>query len=86
MIAYYVQVRYPHDLEWVTLDVCEDRRRAASLAGDAFRHVTNSQGKSAMQVRVISGPALVHEGGQDAVNHAALDLWQRHEPLVAEEG
>lgn len=86
MIAYYVQVRYPHDLEWVTLDVCEDRRGAARLAGDAFRHVTNSQGKSAMQVRVITGPGLVREGGQDAINDVARDLWQRREPLVVEGG
>ncbi len=71
MIAYYVQVRYPNDLEWVTIDVCEDRRGAARLAGDAFRHGTNSQGKSAMPVRVITGPGLVREGGPDAVNHAA---------------
>ena len=85
MIAYYVQMRYPHDLEWVTIDVCEDRRAAARLAADAFRHITNSDGKSAMQVRVIHGPDLVREGGQDAVNHAAADLWQR-KPVAAEGG
>ena len=77
MLAFYVQVRYPHDLEWVTIDVCEDRRKASTLAADAFRHITNSEGKSAMQVRVIHGPDLVREGGQDAVNHAAADLWQQ---------
>jgi hypothetical protein len=84
VIAFYVQVRYPHDLEWVTIDVCEDRRAASRLAGDAFRHSTNSEGKGAMQVRVICGPDLVREGGQDAVNHAAFDLWKHTKPLAAD--
>lgn len=84
MIAFYVQVRYPHDLEWVTIDVCEDRRKASRLAADAFRHITNREGKSAMQVRVIHGPDLVREGGQDAVNHAAFDLWKHTKPLAAD--
>jgi hypothetical protein len=82
--AYYVQVRYPHGVEWVTLDVCEDRRGASRLAGDAFRHVTNSEGKGAMQVRVICGPDLVREGRPGrGVNHAAM---LQRKPLMAEGG
>ncbi len=86
VIAYYAQVRYPHDVEWVTIDVCEDRHAASTLAGEAFRHLTNSRGEAAMQVRVISTPDLVREGGQDAINHATVALWQRHKPATAETG
>jgi hypothetical protein len=82
--GYYVQVRYPHESEWVTIDVCEDRRGASTLASEAFRHLTNSLGDGATQVRVISMPDLVREGGQDAVNHAAFDLWKHTKPLAAD--
>ena len=70
----------------MTTGATHDRRAAAALAGEAFRHLTNSRGQGATQVRVISTPDLVRTGGQDAVNHAALDLWHHHKPLGAEGG
>jgi hypothetical protein len=84
--GYYVQMRYPHDPAWVTIEATEHRSAAATLAGEAFRHLTNSRGQGATQVRVISTPDLVRKGGHDAVNHAALDLWHHHKPLGAEGG
>jgi hypothetical protein len=84
VIAYHAQVRYPSDVDWVTIDVSEDRRKAAALGSEAYRYLTNARGERATQVRVIGAPDLVREGGQDAANHVPRDLWQQHKPLVVE--
>ena len=77
---FYVQVRYPHDTEWVAVDVAEDRPTACRLAGEAFRHRANAAGELPSQVRVASAPDLLAEGGQDALNRAAAALWVRADP------
>jgi hypothetical protein len=77
MVGYYVQVRYPHQPVWVTIDVTESRRAAAAIAGRALRHHANSRGVTPTQVRVIATADLVRQGGQEAINRAAVDLWQR---------
>jgi hypothetical protein len=66
--VYYVQVRRGADpADWVTVDVAEDRREAARLAAAA------AGGRGA--VRVIGSAELLRQGGQDAINRAAIDLW-----------
>ncbi|HEY3766386.1 MAG TPA: STAS domain-containing protein [Gaiellales bacterium] len=74
---HYVQVRYPHAEEWIAVDVTEERREAAKAASLVFRELTNSDGLPPNQVRVIDAERLMAEGGQDAINRAAADLWSR---------
>ncbi len=74
---HYVQVRYPHAEEWIAVDVTEERREAAKAASLVFRELTNADGLPPNQVRVIDAERLMAEGGQDAINRAAADLWNR---------
>jgi hypothetical protein len=71
---HYVQVHYRHDEWWVTCDVYEDRREAATAASIAFRQAAKDGGDTPTQVRVIDSFKLWLEGGHDAINHAAADL------------
>jgi hypothetical protein len=84
--GFYVQVRYPHEPAWVAVDVAADRREASELGGFAFRHLRDDQGHSPMQVRVVDDAKLRNEGGQAAINRAALDLWHRHGGRELESG
>jgi hypothetical protein len=67
--VYYVQVRTDSDpvSGWVAVDVAEDKREASRLAAAAV-------GASG-PVRVIGSAELLRQGGQDAINRAAVDLW-----------
>jgi hypothetical protein len=71
--VYYVQVRRgSHPIsEWVAVDVAEDKREAARIAAIAVRALTEPA-----PVRVIGSAELLRDGGQDAINRAAVDLWQ----------
>ena len=84
--GFYVQVRYPHEPAWVAVDVAADRREASRLGGLAYRHLHDDQGQSPMQVRVVDAAKLRDEGGQAAINRAALDLWHRHGGRELESG
>jgi hypothetical protein len=84
--GFYVQVRYPRETGWVAVDVAGDRREAARLGGIAFRYLRDEQGQSPMQVRVVDDAKLRDEGGQEAINRAALDLWHRHGGREVESG
>ena len=87
MVGYYVQVRYPHEPAWLAIEVTEDRRAAAVLAAEAFRHLVNARGEAPTQVRVISRADLVRQGGEDAISRAAVDLWPaRGKPSVIDGG
>jgi anti-sigma B factor antagonist len=77
---HYVQVRYPHGEHWVAVGVTDDRREAAAVAAVVFRERANSSGEAPSQVRVIDASRLVAEGGQEAINRAAADLWTRTAP------
>ena len=70
--VYYVQVRREsHPVaEWVAVDVAEDKREAARIAAIAVRALAKPA-----PVRVIGSAELLHDGGQDAINRAAVDLW-----------
>lgn len=76
-MIHYVQVRYPHGERWISVDVTDDRREAAGIAARVFRELANSRGEAPSQVRVIDPARLIGEGGQDAINRAAADLWSR---------
>jgi len=67
--VYYVQVRSESEPlgEWVAVDVAEDKREAARIAAGAVARMG--------PVRVIGSAELAEEGGQDAINRAAVDLW-----------
>lgn len=71
--VYYVQVRTEsHPVsEWVAVDVAEDKREAARIAAIAVRAVAEPA-----SVRVIGSADLLRDGGQDAINRAAVDLWE----------
>jgi hypothetical protein len=84
--GFYVQVRYPHETVWVAVDVAGDRREASRLGGLAFRHLRDDQAQSPTQVRVVDDAKLRDEGGQEAINRAALDLWLRHGGRELESG
>ena len=84
--GFYVQVRYPREPAWVAVDVAGDRREASRLGGLAYRHLHDDQGHSPMQVRVVDDAKLRNEGGQAAINRAALDLWLRHGGRELESG
>ena len=70
--VYYVQVRREsHPIgEWVAVDVAEDKREAARIAAIAARALAEPA-----PVRVIGSAELLRDGGQDAINRAAVDLW-----------
>ena len=72
--VYYVQVcRESHPVaEWVAVDVAEDKREAARIAAVAVRALAEPA-----PVRVIGSADLARDGGQDAINRAAVDLWTR---------
>jgi hypothetical protein len=76
----YVQVRYSREERWVAVDVAEYRRDAAWAAGRVFVASTNPVAVIPLQVRIASAAKLLDEGGQEAVNRAAADLWQRPLP------
>jgi len=72
--VYYVQMRresYPV-ADWVAVDVAEDKREAARIAAIAVRALAEPA-----PVRVVGSADLLRDGGQDAINRAAVDLWTR---------
>jgi len=71
--VYYVQVRREsHPVPgWVAVDVAEDKRDAARIAATAVRALAEPA-----PVRVIGSAELLRDGGQDAINRAAVDLWE----------
>ena len=70
--VYYVQVRRKSHpaADWVAVDVAEDKREAARIAAIAVRALAEPA-----PVRVIGSAELLRDGGQDAINRAAADLW-----------
>jgi hypothetical protein len=76
---YYVQVRYPQGRRWIAVAVSESRRDAATLAGDAYRHLPDARGRTPTAVRVVSASNLRHEGGEAAVSLAVTDSSVRPE-------
>jgi hypothetical protein len=74
--VYYVQVHRdaapPGD--WIAVDVAEDKREAARIAAGAVRGFQDARGEPA-RVRVIGSTELLRQGGQEAINRAARDLW-----------
>jgi hypothetical protein len=75
--GFYVQVRYPRAERWLTVAVSSEREVAARLAGDMYRNLRNDVGDSPVQIRIAPEPKLRREGGDDAINEAAADLWRR---------
>jgi hypothetical protein len=72
-------MRYPDEPRWVAVAVSENRRTAARLAANAYRHLPNDAGRDPMGVRIMATAALEAEGGTAAVTQAATDLWARAE-------
>jgi hypothetical protein len=70
-------MRYPDEPRWVAVAVSENRRTAARLAANAYRHLPNDAGRDPMGVRIMATAALEAEGGTAAVTQAATDLWAR---------
>lgn len=72
--GYYVQVRYPQGLRWVTVALSEGRQDAASLAADAYRHLPDARGRVPMGVRLVSATDLRGEDGLAVAIRAAGDI------------
>ena len=72
--GYYVQVRYPQGLRWVTVALSEGRRDAASLAADAYRHLPDARGFPPVGVRLVSATNLRGEDGLAVAIRAAGDI------------
>jgi hypothetical protein len=80
---YYVQVRYPHGLKWVTVSMASTRGAASAAAAVAYEGLVNAGGEVPRQCRIVSAGQLVREDGERGVRIADVDIARRADPPKA---
>ena len=75
--VYYVQVRYPHGRQWVTVAIADSRARASTIASQVFPGLLDAGGETPRQCRIVSSAQLVREGGEREVRLADGEIARR---------